>query len=148
MSKTPQVSENMSREKIERRTEFNVTSETQQHIVALDVAMDDAVLMQMLQALRRLPTHCSDLAFRHQVRRNNVRERTTLHILHHYPELILIKERVDIVDDICMTRSPHYENLIYDKILFRLFIQVHLLDRNREIRPNLVGSEHTTRGTT
>jgi hypothetical protein len=130
MSGTPQVSENMSREKIERRNEFDVPSETQQHIVALDVAMDDTVLMQMLQALRRLPTHCSDLPFCHQVRRNDVRERATLHILHHHPELILVKERVDIVDDICVTRSPHYEDLIYDKILFRLLVQVHLLDRN------------------
>ena len=120
----------MSQEKIERRTEFNITSETQQHIIALDVTMDDAVLMQMLQALRRLSTHCSDLCLRHQVRRNNVRERATLHILHHHPELILIKERVDVVDDICMTRSPHYQDLVYDKIFFRLFIQVHLLDRN------------------
>ena len=73
-------------------TEFNVTSETQQHFVALDVAMDDPVLMQMLQALRRLPTHSSDLPFCHQVRNNNVRERATLHMLHHQPELILIKE--------------------------------------------------------
>ena len=112
------------------RTEFDVTTETQQHIAALDVTMDDTVLMQMLQAQRYLPTHCCYLAFSHQVRRNNVRERATLHILHHNPELILVKERVDIVDDICMTRSPHYEDLIYDKILFRLLIQVHLLDRN------------------
>lgn len=92
--------------------------------------MDDAVLMQMLQALRRLPTHRCDLPFCHQVRSNNVRKRATLHVLHHHPKLILVQERVDIVDDICMTRSPHYEDLIYDKILFRLLIQVHLLDRN------------------
>ena len=94
------------------RTEFDATSETQQHTFARDDAMDDAVLMQMLQALRRLPTYCSDLPFGHQVRRNNVRERATLHILHHHPELILIKERVDIVDDIRMTQSPHYDDLI------------------------------------
>ena len=63
------------------RNEFNVTSETQQHIVALDdVAMYDPVLMQMLQALRRLPTRHSDLSFCHQVRRNNARERATLHL--------------------------------------------------------------------
>src|SRR6266852_4229477 len=103
------------------RTEFDVTSETQQYIVALDVAMDDAVLMQMLQALRCRPTYCSDLPFCHQVRQDNVRERATRHILHHHPELILVKERVDISDDICMTRSPHCEDL-YDKILFRLLI--------------------------
>ena len=130
------------------RTEFNVTSKTQQYIVALDVAMDDAMLMHMLQALRHLPAHCSDLPFCHQVRRSNVRERATLHILHHHPELILIKKRVDVVDDICMTRSPHYEDLVYDEIFFWLLIQVHLLDRNWKIRPELVGGEHATRGTT
>ena len=112
------------------RTEFDVTSETQQYIAALNVTMDDTVLMQILQALRHLPTHCSDLPLCHQVRRNNVRERATLHILHHNPELILVKEHADIVDDVCMTRSPHYVDLIYNKIHFRLLIQVHLFDRN------------------
>jgi hypothetical protein len=59
------------------RTEFDVTSETQQHMATLDVAMDNVVLMQMLQAQRYLPTHCCELAFSHQVFRDNVRERAT-----------------------------------------------------------------------
>ena len=84
--------------------------------------MNDTVLMQMLQALGCLPTHGCDLAFGHQVCRHNVRERATLHVLHHDPELVLVKERVNIVDDIRMTRSPHYEDLVNDKILFRLLV--------------------------
>jgi hypothetical protein len=38
-----------------------------------------------------------------------------------------------------MMQSPHYDDLIHDKLLFRLLVQVHLLDHNRVSRPNLVG---------
>jgi len=130
------------------RTEFDFPSDTQQYIAALEVPMDDTVLMQMLQAPRYVPTHSCDVASSHQVRRNNIRERATFNILHHHPELILIKVRLDIVDDIYMTRSLHYEDLIHDTIRFRLLTHAHLIDRNRKIRHHLVGSEHTTRGAT
>jgi len=114
------------------RTEFDVTSETQQYIAALNVTMDDTVLMQMLQAQCYLPTHCCYLAICHQVFCDNIRKRATLHIFHHHPGLIPVEERADILDDICMTvtRSPHCKDLIYDKVGFWLLIQVHLLDRN------------------
>lgn len=104
------------------RTEFNVTSETQEHIGALDVTMNDPVLMQMLQALRCLPTYCCNLAFGHHVCRHNVRERAALHILHHDPDLVLVKKRVDIIDNIHMTQSPQYEDLVDKDILSRMLV--------------------------
>ena len=91
-------------------------------MAALDVTVDDTVLMEMLQALRYLSTHCCNLAFGHQVCCDNVRERSALHILHHDPELVLVKERVDIIDDIRMTQSPQYEDFVYKKIPFRRLV--------------------------
>jgi hypothetical protein len=113
-------------------------------MAALHVTMNDAVLMQMSQALRYLSTHCCNLAFGHQICRNNIRERATFHILHHNPELVLVKERVNIIDDIRMTQSPQYEDFVYKKIPFRRLVQVHPFDRNRKISPNLASSKHTT----
>ena len=102
------------------RTELDVTSGTQQNIVTLDVTVNDAALMQMLQSLRYLPTHCRNLALRQEVYTNNVREAATFHILHRNPDLVFEKKRVNVIDDICMMQSPHYEDLIHDKLLFRL----------------------------
>ena len=62
--------------------------------------------------------------------------------------LVLVKERIDIIDDVRMPRSAHYKGLIYNKALPWLLVQVNLLNGNQEICPNLVGSEHTTRGPT
>ena len=116
-------------------------------MTALDVAMYDALFVQVLQALRYLPTHCCNLAFCHQACRDNICKRAALHILHHHPELILVEERVDITDDICMTRSPDYEDLIYDKIPSRLLVKVHLFNRNRKVCRDLISNKYNTRGT-
>jgi len=71
-------------------------------MVTLDVTMDDAMLVQILQTLSNLSTHCCNLAFCQHVRRNNVRERATLDIFHHNPELVLEKDRFDKSGDIWM----------------------------------------------
>src|SRR6202012_933604 len=80
----------------------------------------------------------------HQVGRDDIGKGAALHVLHHNPEFILVKERVDIVDDIRMTRCAHHKNFVDDEILFRLLVQVHLFDGNRKICSHLVSSEDTT----
>lgn len=111
-----------------KRTKFDIARQAQKDIVALNVPMDDSVPMKVFEALARLPAHRSDLAFSHQVRSDNVRERAALHVLHHDPQLVLVKERVDVVDNIRVPRRAHHEDLVDDEILLGLLVEVHLLN--------------------
>ena len=98
--------------------------------------------VQVLQTLARLARHGGDLALRHQVRGDHVRQAAALHVLHDDPEVVLIEEGIDVVDDIWVPRRAHDENLVDDEVLLRLLVKVHLLDRNRDIGAHLVRSVH------
>lgn len=100
--------------------------------------MDDSVPMKVFEALARLTAHRGDLAFSHQIRSDDVRERAALHVLHHDPQLVLVKERVDVVDNIRVPRRAHNEDLVDDKILLGLLVEVHLLNCHRKVRADLV----------
>ena len=100
--------------------------------------------VEMLKTLACLARDSSNLPLRHQVRSDDVRQRTALHVLHDYPELILMQERVDVVDDVRMPRRPHDEDLVDDEVLLRLLVQVHLLDRHRQVRADLVRGVDTS----
>jgi hypothetical protein len=129
------------------RTELDVTVQTEQHIVRLDIPMDDPMSMQMLEALTRLPAHRRDLALRHQIRRDHVRQAPALHVLHDDPEVVLMQEAVDVVHDVRVPARAHDEDLVDDQVLLRLLVEVHLLDRYGEVGADLVGGVHASGST-
>ena len=102
--------------------------------------MDNPMSMQMLQSLRSLSRNSSDLALAHQVSSHNIRQRPSLHVLHHHPKLILMQERVNIIDNVRVTRRAHNKDLVDNEVLLRLLLEVHLFYGNREIGADLVGS--------
>lgn len=86
--------------KVTTRTQFDITGHAQEHVIALDIPVDDTMPVKMLEALRCLPRDGGDLALSHQVRSDDVRKGASLHIFHHNPEIILVQERVNVVDDV------------------------------------------------
>ena len=92
-------------------TEFDIARHTQEHIVTLDIPMNNAMPMQMFQTLRSLPRYSSDLSLRHQIRSDHIRQWTTLHVLHDNPQVIFVQEWVYVVDYIGMARGPHDQDL-------------------------------------
>ena len=130
-------------ERTEVPTELDVALQTQEDVIALDVAVDHAVFMKMLEPLERLARHGRDLALAHDVARHHVRQTAPLHVLHHNPQVAPQKERVDKVDNVAVPRLLHHEDLIDDEVLLRLLLEIHLLDRDREVRADLVRRVHS-----
>lgn len=128
----------------ETRTQFDIAHHTQQHVITLNIPMNDPMSMQMLQPLARLPRHRGDLALGHKVRGDHIREGTTLHVLHHDPEVVLVQERIDVVDDVRVARAAHDQDLVDDQILLGLLLEVHLLDRDAQVRAHLVCGVYTS----
>jgi hypothetical protein len=128
-----------------RLTKLDVSLQTKKDVVRFDVAMDDSLLMEVLESLECLPRHSSNLSLAHDVARDDVGERSTLHVLHHNPKVALEQERVDIVDNIAMPRLLHDEDLVDDEILLGLLLKVHLLDGDREVGADLVGRVDSSR---
>lgn len=120
------------------RTELDVALKTEEDVVALDISMNDSMLVKMAETLKRLPRDGSDLPLAHDVARNDVGQRSSLHVLHDDPEVALEEERVDVVDDVAVSRLLHDEDLVDDEILLRLLLEVHLLDRDAQVRSDLV----------
>lgn len=127
--------------------QFDVSGHAQEHIIALDIPMNDTMPVKVLEPLRCLPRDGGDLALSHQVRSDDVREGTSLHVLHHNPEVILVQERVDVVDDVGVPRGTHDQDLVDNQVFLRLFIEIHLFDGNGNVGANLVGGVYTTRRT-
>jgi hypothetical protein len=114
----------------ELRTEFDIPPKAQQYVITLDIPMNNAMTMEMLQSLACLPAHSRNLALCHQVRSNDICQTSPLHILHYDPKIILVQKRVDVVYNVRVSRSAHDEDLVNDEVFLGLFIQVHLLDRD------------------
>lgn len=127
-----------------RRTELNVTIHAQENIVAFNVTMDDTVSMEMLESLGCLARDGRNLAFRHKVGGDDVRERASLHVFHDNPEFVLVEERVDVVDDVGVARRAHDKNLVDDEILLGLLLEVHLLNRDGHVSAHLVRRVHAS----
>lgn len=121
--------------------------ERQQDVVTLDVAVDHVVLVQVFQPLQRFPRNRSDLSLRHDVARHDVRETATFHVLHDDPQVSLEQEGVDKVDDVLMARFLHDEDFVDDQVLLRLLLEVHLLDRDRQVRADLIRRVNSSRST-
>jgi hypothetical protein len=128
-------------------TEFDIPDQAKQNIIALDITMDNAMPMKMLQTLAGLATNSGNLTFGHEISSNDIGQAAAFHILHDDPEVILPQETVNIVDDIGMTGGAHDENLIDDKVLFRLLVEVHLLDGDGHVSADLVGGVDASTGT-
>ena len=129
-----------------RLTELDVALEGEEDVVALDVAVDDAIFMEVLQAFERLPTDGRDLSLGHDVARDDVGQGASLHVLHDDPEVALEQERVDKVDDVAVTTLLHDEDFVDDQVLLRLLLEVHLLDRDAEVRADLIRRVDSSRG--
>lgn len=128
-------------------TEFDVALEREEDIVALDVAVYDAMAVEVLEAAAGLLGDGGNLAFCHEVCGDDVCETAALHVLHDDPEIVLVEERVDIVDDIWVARGAHDNDFVDNQILFWLLVEVHLLDGDREVCADLVGSKDAARCT-
>lgn len=126
-------------------TQFDVAVQAEQHIVTLDIAMDDAVSVQVLKTLGRFPRYCRYLSFGHQIGGDDVGQRASFHVLHDYPKVVLVEEGIDVVDDVGVSRCPHDENFVDDQILLGLLVEIHLFDGDREVCSDLIGSVHATR---
>jgi len=109
-------------------TEFDIPVHAEEDIVAFYITMDDTVFVQVLQTLASLPRYRSDLTFCHQISCDDVREGASFHVFHNNPKIVLVQERVDIIDDIGMSRGAHDEDLVDDQVLLWLSLEVHLLD--------------------
>jgi hypothetical protein len=110
-------------------TEFYIACHTQKHIVALDISMDDFLLVQMFQTLGNLPRNSSNLPLSHKIRSDYIRQWTTLQVLHDDPHVIFVQKRVNVVDYIGMARGPHDPDLIDNEVFLGLFVEVHLFNR-------------------
>lgn len=91
-----------------------------------------------------LQTDCRNLVLRNAaVVINDIRQRPALHKLHDHPQLecILLKKRIQEVDNVVMPALLHHNNLIHNQLLPRLTTQIHLLDRHlcpRTVLPNQI----------
>lgn len=80
---------------------------------------------------------------------NYVRQRTSLHVLHHHPQIAALHEvRLQKVDNIRMLRLLHHQDLIDDKLLAGLGRQIHLLDGDLLARGECFGDVDVARCTT
>ena len=128
------------------QTEFDVAVHAQQNIVTLDVAMDDAVPVQVFKTLGCFPRYCRYLPLGHQVGGDDVGEGASFHVLHDDPKVVLVEERIDVIDDVGVSRGAHDENFVDDQILLGLLVEIHLFDGDREIGSDLIGGVDATGG--
>lgn len=125
--------------------QLDAAFQRQQDIVRLDVAMDDALGMQKLQAMKSLSADRRDLALRHHVECHHIGQTATFHVLHDHPQIPFDEEAVHEIDHVLMLAVLHDQDFVDDQILLGLLLQVHLLDGHTLIRPDFKGRVHTTR---
>ena len=74
------------------RTKLDIPIHTQQNIITLDVPMDHAVSVKVLEPLTRLTRDSGNLALRHEIGGDHIGQRAALHVLHDDPEVVLVEE--------------------------------------------------------
>ncbi len=131
----------------DRRTKLDVAVHAEQHVVGLDITVDDAVPVEVLETLGGLARDGGNLALGHQVGGDDVCQRAAFHVLHDNPELVLVQEGIYVVDDVGVSRSAHDKDLVDNEILLGLLVEVHLLDSHGEVCADLVCGVHATRCT-
>ena len=107
--------------------------------------MDDALGVQVLEPLQSLATDRRDLAFSHDIVRDDIGQAATLHELHDDPQFAFPQVAVDEVDNVRVRAVLHHQDLVDDQVLLRLLLQVHLLNRNQPVVAALEARVDTTR---
>jgi len=129
-----------------RLTDLDVSLHAKEHIVTLDITVDNLLGMQVCESLEGLLAHAGNLALGHDVVCHNIRERTALHVVHDHPEVTNVQIAVDVVDNVRVASLSHDQNFIDDELLLRLLLQVHLL-HGHNLTFGVGGGEHTSGGT-
>lgn len=127
--------------------ELDVAVHAEQNVVRFDVAVDDTLGVQELQAVKCLTANSGNLTLRHHVEGDNIGKTATLHVFHHNPKIAANKERVLEVDDVLVSAVSHDKNFVDDEILLGLLFQVHLLDCDAFVGADLESCVNTTRST-
>lgn len=136
-----------------------MTLSIQENVIGLDITMDDALAVEVSESLACLSctsassvhhqridvTHLKadtrDLILLQGIVFNNVRQSTSLHVLHNNPKLVTPDQvSVKEVDDIRMLGLFHDKNLIHDKFLPWLVRQIHFLDSDLLARRECLGN--------
>ena len=107
--------------------------------------MDNALGVQMLQSLERLAAYRRNLALSHDIECHDIRQATSLHVLHRDPQIATNKVTINKVHNIRMRAILHHQDLVDNQILLRLLLEVHLLDRDAAVGHALVRHVDTTR---
>lgn len=126
-------------------SELDVAVHAEQDVVGLDIAVNDTLGVQELQAVECFTAHGRNLTFGHHIEGDHIGKTAAFHVLHHNPEVAADKERVHEVDDVLVPAVPHDQNLVDDEILLGLLFQVHLLDGNAFVGSNLKRCVNATR---
>lgn len=128
-------------------TELDLSTQSQEYIVRLDIPMNDAQMMQVMYSLQCLAAYSSNLWFCHHVGRYHVRQRATFHIFHHYPKFASDQKGIDKVDNVFIPSLTHHQDLVDNQLFLWLLGKIHLLDGDWDIGINRLSGIYTTRGT-
>lgn len=69
-------------------TQFNLSVQPQQYVIALNIPVYNMVGVQEVQRLQHLPAHGRDLPLVHARLRHHVRQGPAGQVLHYYPQLL------------------------------------------------------------
>ena len=89
-------------------SELDVAVHAEQDVVGLDVAVNDTLGVQELQAVKCLAADSGDLTLGHHVEGDNIGKTATLHVFHHYPKITADKEGIHEVDDVLVPAISHH----------------------------------------
>lgn len=115
-------------------TQFDLSIKTKQNVVRLDIPVNDPQVVKMMYALKRFAANGGYLGFGHHIGRHHIRERSSLHVLHHNPQFASREKGINKVHDVLVLSFTHHQNFVDNEFLLWLLRQVHLLNSNRNIR--------------
>ena len=99
----------------------------QQDRVRLDVAMDDAVGVQVGERVEDTLAHGGYLQLVHARLGDDVGERAAAQILHHDPELVVDQVAAVHVDNVGVLVVAHDDHFVEEELAALLLVQIHLL---------------------
>ena len=97
----------------------------QQYRIRLDVAVNDAVLVQEAQRLEARLADGGDLLLVELRVRHDVGERAALEELHHHPQLVVHQEAVVHVDDVRVVVVAHDHHLSVNTVGLGVVVVAH-----------------------
>jgi hypothetical protein len=127
--------------------QFDSAVEGQQDRVGFDVAVDDALRVQVGERLEALLADGGDLFLVHPRVGDDVGEGPALQELHHHPELVVHQVTVEHLDHVGVVVVAHYHHLVEQELPALLLAQVHLLHGDLTAGVAVVRYAHRPRGT-